>query len=501
MGITCRKFFFLILLCFLLLVPVAAQDRPILAVPTIEAIDVSDSVASVCRNMVEAALVKTGEFQVMSATDVEDILNAQKFSLSGCTDESCAVEIGKLLSADHIVTGELTGLGEKMILALRLVDVTTGKSIGAEITTIESIDAMQELVFEASYKLAGLTYIAEGVAGVKERGSVYVLAPEGLVLEVFIDDKLRGTTPLLVENLPFGPHVLRAEKDTYVYRQEFRVDSRDIIELLADRGQLRGNLLLDIAPKTANDYTIFVDNQQKETTLIKDLAVGDHQIRIAGKAWLFEDAVTINDGETTRFPAVLTPIGTLRVEYPEGAVATITDLSSLPKPLGREKITLAAGKWVITITHPDYRKSESTITILQGLDIRLTPVLQYSNEFITNRQADEFARTKALMEKQRKNRGTGAIVSGVFGILGAGLTAIFELVISQTKLTLDENYSAYQASTDVIEAEQLWYTVGENLSAIDLFRAFRTGSLIGAGVAAITSVIFLATIPPKQPLK
>jgi hypothetical protein len=33
------------------------------------------------------------------------ILDAQKRSLEGCTDESCAIEVGKLLAAELIVSG------------------------------------------------------------------------------------------------------------------------------------------------------------------------------------------------------------------------------------------------------------------------------------------------------------------------------------------------------------------------------------------------------------
>ena len=52
----------------------------------------------------------------MNYTDVEEILEAQAFSLSGCTDDSCAVEIGELLSAEKIVLGSIEGLGTSMVL-------------------------------------------------------------------------------------------------------------------------------------------------------------------------------------------------------------------------------------------------------------------------------------------------------------------------------------------------------------------------------------------------
>lgn len=136
-----------------------AEDERVLAVPNIEGKNVPEHIVSTCRNMVEAAIIQTDIFQVISYNDVEQILEAQAFSLSGCTDESCAIEIGELLAAENIVVGELTGLtDEKMILALRLIDVTTGKSVKAEIVNIDSYDEMKSRIFTGAYKLVGAEY-------------------------------------------------------------------------------------------------------------------------------------------------------------------------------------------------------------------------------------------------------------------------------------------------------------------------------------------------------
>ena len=121
--------FFIFLTVVSLLYP---DDLPIVAVPGLKGTNVSQSVVSACRSLVETALIKTQRFSVLSYTDIEKILAAQEFSLSDCTDEACAVEIGKLLAAEQIVVGEISGIGEKFILNLRLVDVATGRSLKAE---------------------------------------------------------------------------------------------------------------------------------------------------------------------------------------------------------------------------------------------------------------------------------------------------------------------------------------------------------------------------------
>ncbi len=104
-----------------------SEDLPVLAVPTIEGTGVSESISATCRNILETALIKTGVYSVMNYSDVKEILEAQAFSLSGCTDESCAIEIGELLSAEKIVVGEISSLGEGMMLTIRLLDVSKGR--------------------------------------------------------------------------------------------------------------------------------------------------------------------------------------------------------------------------------------------------------------------------------------------------------------------------------------------------------------------------------------
>ncbi len=52
------------------------------------------------RNLFEIALYKTRAVDILERNQMEKILKEQGFQLSGCADSSCAVEIGKILSAD-----------------------------------------------------------------------------------------------------------------------------------------------------------------------------------------------------------------------------------------------------------------------------------------------------------------------------------------------------------------------------------------------------------------
>ena len=251
-----KKSFALILICCVSSF-IYAENIPLLAVPNISAEGVPETLASTSRNMIETALIKTNKYMVLSYTDVEEILEAQAFSLSGCTDESCAIEIGELLAADNIVVGDLSAVGENMVLSMRLVNVSSGQTVSGEVVTIESLETMQETIFYAAYSLSGMKYL--GGSAVTEKGSVYVMAPEGKELEVFLDGKSYGYSPVLIEDIEFGVHVLEAKSEEYNYSSEISIATKEIKEILADISLLRGNLFLTIVPPSADGYEVKVN--------------------------------------------------------------------------------------------------------------------------------------------------------------------------------------------------------------------------------------------------
>ena len=51
--------------------------------------------------------------------------------MAGCTDESCAVEIGKIISADIIVIGSVNKIDE-YIVSIKCISVTEGKVLLAD---------------------------------------------------------------------------------------------------------------------------------------------------------------------------------------------------------------------------------------------------------------------------------------------------------------------------------------------------------------------------------
>ncbi|MCK4777641.1 MAG: hypothetical protein KAS39_04630, partial [Actinomycetia bacterium] len=76
------------------------------------------------------ALVTIKELNLMERSKLSSLINEQKLSVSGLTDETSAIELGKLLNVDALCTGTVyteSGTGSEPEVFVRLIDCKTGK--------------------------------------------------------------------------------------------------------------------------------------------------------------------------------------------------------------------------------------------------------------------------------------------------------------------------------------------------------------------------------------
>ena len=494
MSIGTRSFaaVFALLLCAC---SVFAVGRPILAVPSIKPSKVSESVAAVCRNLVETALIKTEQYQIISYTDIEEILEAQKFSLEDCTDEDCAIEIGKLLAAERIVVGELTGLGERMVLALRMVDVTTGKTTGAEIANIASLDEIEDQCFAAAYRIAGLQY-AGRIGSVAGEGSLYVFAPEGMVLNVYLDGELAGTTPLLVENLSFGNHQLRAETDDYEYQRNVLISTNEMVEILADRSSLVGRLFVGITPTNASGFTLLIDDLEQSVGLVKDLAVGEHHVRVEGGGWLYDGAVSIEQDATARLDVVLTEVGHVKVDIPLGSKALFRNSRGMVISAHPDQLTtLEVGTWQLSLSHPDYKPFHGEMQVTRGQEFHVNTPLEHTAEHKRSTELERLETERLKASRTRSGLRVGAVVTMAIGFAASAVAVACEGIISDRTDTLVANHAAYQAATDTTQIGALRDAVSIGITQISILRTIRNASLIGVGVCGAVGGLLMGLRP------
>lgn len=110
------------------------------------------------RTMVDTDLRSFGGFDMLERPDIDKVIQEQEFSHSAVVDPSSAARLGKILGAQYIVLGTITGISKNpdtretiAHLALRMIEVETarialagmGKGM-SKAGTIEALDAATE---------------------------------------------------------------------------------------------------------------------------------------------------------------------------------------------------------------------------------------------------------------------------------------------------------------------------------------------------------------------
>lgn len=75
-----------------------------------------------------SALLETNKFKIMNRGEIKKILDEQKFAKSDyCSNKDSAVEAGKILSVENIITGSVALLGNSYIIIINMIDVETSE--------------------------------------------------------------------------------------------------------------------------------------------------------------------------------------------------------------------------------------------------------------------------------------------------------------------------------------------------------------------------------------
>jgi TolB-like protein len=136
-----------------------AEDKMRVAILDLQATNISKATARGVSDMIRTDLIDMGIFTVIERSAMTQILNEQGFQQTGCTDSSCAVKLGKLVSARKILVGEISKIGTAVQITVRIVDVESGV---AEFASSEKA-ANENNVDEASRNLS--LKLAERITG------------------------------------------------------------------------------------------------------------------------------------------------------------------------------------------------------------------------------------------------------------------------------------------------------------------------------------------------
>jgi len=70
-------------------------------------------------------------YKVIERSQMDKILDEMQFQRTGCTDEECAVEVGKVLGVERIIIGSVGLVGETYTINSRIIDIETANTLSA----------------------------------------------------------------------------------------------------------------------------------------------------------------------------------------------------------------------------------------------------------------------------------------------------------------------------------------------------------------------------------
>src|SRR4030042_2619059 len=104
--------------------------KPRLAIIPLEAMDVSETDASIATQYLPTEISRQGRFWGLEREYMAQIMEEQAMVLT-CTDLECAIEIGRVLAAERVIVGSVTSSGGNYVLQIRILDVEEGSVIAS----------------------------------------------------------------------------------------------------------------------------------------------------------------------------------------------------------------------------------------------------------------------------------------------------------------------------------------------------------------------------------
>ncbi len=317
------------------------QSKPRIAVMPFNPIGVSKNDAQIVTGLFETGLVKTNSFNVIEQQQINEILSVQAFTLTGCTDDACAIEFGKILAAEQVVLGDLSTIDGKFVLNAKIIDVEQGSNIRADNVETPSLAEMTKAAELLAFKLAGLTYTRGDNIQVAEEFRDIFIETNPSEAEVFINGVNRGVSPGLFEGVPVGNIRIEAKKGNLYGVLETRItDKTNSLEIRLN--ETYGNLLIK---STIKDINVYLDDAfmgEPGTGFFPDITVGVHDLVLEKDGYYWDGDVSIIANKTISAEVEPKPYGFLQYTIPGGIKAELFNSSGVSNPLNRRgNITLS----------------------------------------------------------------------------------------------------------------------------------------------------------------
>ncbi len=148
-----------------------SQEKPVITVMDFSTEDISKKDMEAMISRLSSALFQTGVYTVIDISQRETLLLELEFSLSGCVDDSCALEAGKLLSAENIVVGNISLVGKSYSVSAKTLITETGETLFTADGIYADIETLLNNIDTIALQLSGLSENAQVIGGLITLGA------------------------------------------------------------------------------------------------------------------------------------------------------------------------------------------------------------------------------------------------------------------------------------------------------------------------------------------
>ncbi len=280
--------------------------------------------------------------------------------LSGCNEQQKKTKKGGLLVIKSTPAGASIIIGNKK----RGVTPLTLKNVGTRSYIVKITKTGYQTVWRRIITKAGKNSPVNITLAPIQASVLLVSKPNHV--KIFINDKLRGETPLLIKRLPLGKYSARIEKQGFSTREiSWTLENAKPRQITISLTSNVAKLTVDSNPK---ECQVFINEQARGVTpLSLVLEEGKHNIRLEKSGYSpIEESITVTRGKNYKENYSLKQLpGALNITTtPADATIYINNRSCGNSPVKVDG--LPAGKYTIRVTKDNFDIQKAVLIVDAG---------------------------------------------------------------------------------------------------------------------------------------
>jgi len=374
--------------------------------------------AGTLTDRLRSLLVKTNAFNVIERGKMEMILKEMGFQQSGCTTRECAVQAGRMLNVEEMVTGSIGKIGKLYTIDIVLIDVETAQIIKSITSDYEGeIEGLVSFMQPIAVQLSRL--IRPEIKKDEEKGSIEINTDPAKA-EVYLNSKKVGNSPLKLTDIPAGEYTIKLIANGYATVEDIVLIEKDKVTEFEKKMRAIGGLNILTEP---TDAQIYINDKLIGNSPIKldNVSPGEYIVKVLAPGYAPDvKKVLVNKGKVQEYKAKLKKLFTINIiSKPAGAEVIINDKSVGKTPLKQTEID--GTRLFIKVQKENYQVWQKEILVKK--DEQLNAELKLSEDYKKSMAAKAKETEEPEMKPDKPGKSKNWLwISGTAVIVGGSIT-------------------------------------------------------------------------------